>query len=126
MQIGKAHILIAMILGAGLSHTALAQANHNSVRSNKATVAAPNGDPAAPDAASGDEAGAAKANIVITPSNTKGAQAPAPDETAPANINTSRSNSKGIAAPVPDGTADASPANINTSRSNTKGAKAPQ
>lgn len=94
---------LAIIIAATLPATALAQANHNTARSNKNTVAAPAGESDRPDSETGDTTGTVKANI-----------------------NTSRSNSKGIAPPAPDGSSDAGPANINTSRSNTKAKNAPQ
>lgn len=137
MRIKPSNAALAFALALALPGAALGQANHNTARSNKNTVAAPAGDTAPadttkPDSASGDAAGTAKANIVTTRSNTKGTVAPAPDasagtaDAAPANINTSRSNSKGVAPPAPDGTADAAPATINTSRSNTKAKNTPQ
>lgn len=116
MQTSKAYVLLGMMLGISISSSALAQANHNSVRSNKATVAAPNGETAAPDQPSSDAAAVAKANINTSRSNSKGLVPPAPDTVAEVTA----------VAPVPVATADASPANINTSRSNTKQAKTPQ
>lgn len=96
-------VTLAIVIAAALPATALAQANHNTARSNKNTVAAPAGESDRPDGETGDTTGTAKANI-----------------------NTSRSNSKGVAPPAPDGSSDAGPANINTSRSNTKAKNAPQ